>query len=458
MATRFPGAKTELYSEVIGQICLAFAIDKNKSMTMADFNLIEIKKLMKYMVFQSKVNFSDKTFLSELTEYGMMPISKGLTFIDAQGNNMKKLKNDFKITKRHKIYNDKLFSDKTVKKDNPYTAFIKSKQSAKADKWNPADIWVMTQKGVSNLAHMNSLVMSRAKNSLESANHFFAEQFTHRDIIPVSLKQPQASPHIEIVNSNEFVTRLVLNETENPTVEYTVGNKDVKVNFTVETIKLDKNQKASTARRNPQNIRGKVVKGSQKHIRLKYHVDNKKIELEYTQSGNYPTLAKAKMGNLGAANFQKIINKTSKQGVVALNKIQKKYSDIDIKTDPFFNAKQLGVTKARHSALELEPHYTRLSHYVSQLFEEITGSVPDFQKDPKLSKAEGLWNKSRAGEFGLAVSGISNHAAKRRVIQNLYETAASISYATGLTQSEQDMMEPSTRKVEFNACVYVKVF
>ena len=221
---------------------------------------------------------------------------------------------------------------------------------------------------------------------------------------------------------------------------------------------MDKNQKASTARRNPQNIRGKVVKGSQKHIRLKYHVDNKKIELEYTQSGNYPTLAKAKMGNLGAANFQKIINKTSKQGVAALNKIQKKYSDIDIKTDPFFNAKQLGVTKARHSALELEPYYTRLSHYVSQLFEEITGSVPDFQKDPKLSKAEGLWNKSRAGEFGLAVSGISNHAAKRRVIQNLYETAASISYATGLTQSEQDMMEPSTRKVEFNACVYVKCF
>ena len=86
---------------------------------------------MKYMVFQSKVNFSDKTFLSELTEYGMMPISKGLTFIDAQGNNMKKLKNDFKITKRHKIYNDKLFSDKTVKKDNPYTAFIKSIVSIK---------------------------------------------------------------------------------------------------------------------------------------------------------------------------------------------------------------------------------------------------------------------------------------------------------------------------------------
>ena len=57
----------------------------------------------------------------------------------------------------------------------------------------------------------------------------------------------------------------------------------MKVNFTVETVKLNPGQMYSTARRNPQNIKGKVVRGSQKHIRLKYHVDNKKVELEYTQ-------------------------------------------------------------------------------------------------------------------------------------------------------------------------------
>ena len=34
--------------------------------------------------------------------------------------------------------------------------------------------------------------------------------------------------------------------------------------------------------------------------------DNKKLELEYTQSGK-PSLAAAKMGNIGATNFQKII-------------------------------------------------------------------------------------------------------------------------------------------------------
>ena len=42
---RFPGAKTELYSEVIGQICLAFSIHKSQPMKMGDFNLENIEKL-----------------------------------------------------------------------------------------------------------------------------------------------------------------------------------------------------------------------------------------------------------------------------------------------------------------------------------------------------------------------------------------------------------------------------
>ena len=43
---RFPGAKTELYSEVIGQICLAFAIDKSRPIKASDFNIEQIKKLI----------------------------------------------------------------------------------------------------------------------------------------------------------------------------------------------------------------------------------------------------------------------------------------------------------------------------------------------------------------------------------------------------------------------------
>jgi hypothetical protein len=120
----------------------------------------------------------------------------------------------------------------------------------------------------------------------------------------------------------------------------------------------------------------------------------------------------------------------------------------------------LGVTKARHSEQELEPHYLRLAEYVGDLWQEIVGSVPNFQRDTKgqLNKASGLWSKARAGELGVAISSISNEKVKQRVIQNLYEAAASVSYVVGLTSAEQQMMEPSTRRVSFHASVYAKVY
>ena len=57
----------------------------------------------------------------------MDEVSKGLPFVVAQGKNMNKLRKDLKITKQHKIYNDKLYGSKP-NRDNPYTAFFKSKQ------------------------------------------------------------------------------------------------------------------------------------------------------------------------------------------------------------------------------------------------------------------------------------------------------------------------------------------
>ena len=458
----YGGAETELYSEVLAQICLAFSIANNKAMTEDDLTEDTIQSLRKRVITHKRADLSRKKFVEELIEFANVDCTKGLTWAEGQGKAMLKVKNKFKIDSKYKIYNDKIYGTQPTNM-NPYSAFLKAGTGAKPDKWNPADMWVMNVEGIKALNGMNKKVRARSKVSLQYANQFLMDQFSKKNIIPVSLKKPQKSPHLDIINSNEYVTRLALGRTSNPTIEYTTGNKDVKINFTIETVELAPGQKASTARRNPQNIRGAVVKGSEKHIRLKYHVDNKKIELEYEQTkvGKEKfSYAAAKMGNLGAANFQHIINATSRQGVTRLNAIQKKYEDIGIQEDPWFNGKQLGVIKARHSERELEPHYLRLSEYVGDLWQEIVGSVPDFQRDTKgqLNKASGLWSKARAGEFGVAISSISNERVKQRVIQNLYEAAASISYVTGLTQMEQAMMEPSTRKVEFNACVYVKSF
>ena len=460
------GASTELYSEVLAQVCLAYSIKNNSALTkdiLMKGNQMDpkvIKSIERYMITQSSVNLSSPRFTDGFVKYISGNVSGKLNWIDAQGRNMQEVKRRFKIGTKHKVFNDKLF-DSRATPNNPYTAFLRAGTGAKTDKWNPADIWVMNLDGIRALNRLNKRVMSRSKVSLEYCNQFLADQFSHRNIIPVSLKKPQKTPHIEIVNSNEFVSRISLGDTRNATIEYDYGNKDVKINFTIETVELSKGQKASTARRNPNSISGKVVAGSQKHIRLKYHVDNKKIELEYTQSG-YPSRAAAKMGNLGATNFQKIINETSRSGVSKLNQIQSKYDDIDIKTTPWFNGRQLGVTKARNQRNLITPHMDRIAEYVGEMWKEINGTVFD-PAERSMRDESAIWSKARAGELGVAIAAIPNERVKQRVIQNLYEAAASISYVTGLNKEEMALeqsvgMDASPRRTNFNASVYVKVF
>lgn len=467
------GSATETYSEVLAQVCLAYSIAENKALTLDELvsgNELDPKvmnKINRYIVTPPSVNLIAKRISgSGLSYSGFVTYIKGnvsgkLNWVDAQGRNMQEVKRRFKITSRHKVFNDKLFSS-TAAPNNPYSAFVKAVgSSAKTDKWNPADIWSMNLEGIRALNKLNKRVIGRNKVSLEYCNQFLADQFSKGNIIPISLKKPQKTPHIEVVNSNEYITRIALGGTNNSTIEYTYGNKDVKINFTIETIQLAKGQKASTARRNPDRARGKVVPGSQKHIRLKYHVDNKKLELEYTQSGQRARAA-AKMGNIGATNFQKIINETARSGVNRLNNIQKDYKDIDVGTSPWFNGKQLGVTKARKDTAKIEPHMDRIAEYVGEMWKEITGTNFD-PSERSMNDPSAIWSKARAGELGVAIAAIPNDRVRKRVIQNLYQTAASISYVTGLTREERELEENmsvpfGTRTVSFNASVYVKVF
>ena len=163
-----------------------------------------------------------------------------------------------------------------------------------------------------------------------------------------------------------------------------------------------------------------------------------------------------------------IIKKTSRSGVNKLNTIQRRYSDIGINQDPWFNSRQLHNVwpedakdkKPRRAMMELEPYYVRMAEYVEEIWKEISGSAPNFRGDTKaqLNETWGLWSKARAGELGVAVGSIGNERTKQKVIENLYQAAASISYTVGMTASEQELMEPSTRKVVFNSGVYVKVY
>ena len=189
------------------------------------------------------------------------------------------------------------------------------------------------------------------------------------------------------------------------------------------------------------------------------------MELEYEQSkvGKQKfSYAAAKMGNIGATNFQNIINQTAGSGVRKLNQIQRKYSDIDIKTTPWFNGRQLDVVKARRQEHLIQPHMERIAEYVGEMWKEINGTNFD-PSESSMNSASAIWSKARAGEMGMSIAAIPNDRVRKRVIQNLYQAAASISYVTGLNKEERELEENmsspiGTRQVQFNASVYVKVF
>lgn len=460
-ATKIGGRETEVFSEILAQFCLAYAITYNESANVSNcmdangFKDSVWRATKSLMVTPSDFNLNNPTFKDKLKTFALLPSGSTSTaepWVNIQGKAMMALKNKFKIGKNVKIYNDKVF-DNAAFAGNPYTAYLKAKTGVITDKWNPADMWVMTPQGIQDLVRLNRKIMSRTKLSVNVANNFLMSQFKSGDIIPVSLKKPGSTPHITVVNSDEFVERIVLNKTSNPTIELTDDNRDMKINFTVETVKLAKGVSAVQARRNPNGPIGEVVANSQKHIRIKYHVNNKKIELEYTQSG-YPSLAHAKMGSLGNKNFQEIINKTSTQGVSKLNIIQENYFDIDIKTNPWFN----GAQKIN------EDQYDRLTSYVGEIWKIVTGdNAPNFRRNVKLKDVSNLSDKARASELSLAIHGIENEKIKKRVISNLYEACASIGISTGLNKEERELLLASgevapARKVEFHGSVHVKVY
>ena len=132
-----------------------------------------------------------------------------------------------------------------------------------------------------SIINLNKVFQKRERASLAVVNQLIAHQFVERNIIPISLKKPKNfPPHCDEINTGEFVQVISLGDTNLPVIEYTdrtkgKTNQDVKINFTIKTVKLPKGKsglkEAARAKRGT-SVQGEVQQGSQKNIRLKYHV------------------------------------------------------------------------------------------------------------------------------------------------------------------------------------------
>ena len=236
---------------------------------------------------------------------------------------------------------------------------------------------------------------------------------------------------------------------------------------------------------------GRVV--DSKNIRLKYTADGNQLELEYDQSGSgNPKYAEAKMGKLGTANIKQIVDNTTRRGVNKLRDIQNNYTDKTFSNSTngqeeflpanaeWYKLDQLGGGKPRRNT-RIDDNNRELhnlfSEYVSELWEEIGNAPPMLEQNlkdrfnasgQKLSTSKEFWSKSRAGELGVAIGSSGRDIIKRRLLQNLYDVAASIAYGQGLTKTEQIIARNSgditrfsrgtSRNVQFRAGPYVKVY
>jgi hypothetical protein len=457
------GRDTEVYSEILVQFALAYQLQYGKRATHeavgdgADFKKDVLSAIKKRIVTPGRFAISNSAVRKNLRLFSRQISDGNDTWLDSASAASQTLVNKLKIPSDAKIFNDKIFGNGSA--GDPYAIYLKANTGLQPDKWNPADIWVMTPAGIKDLVHFNRLAATREKASVALLNNFLIKQFETKDIIPISLKKTKADPsqvHYTVLNSNQYIERIALGESSNPTIELTGGNRDMKINFTLETIELNNGMTARRAQANLFGNIGTVKPGSQKHIRIKYNVNKKQLELEYTQT-KMPSLALAKMGSLGSKSFASIISETSKQGIVELNKIKDKHPDLGLDTGNYFISQKVKFT---------DTQYDLVSAYMDDIWREITGdNMPDMRRDKSVGKDINLLkDKMMSSELSLAIGGIKNEKVKRRVIQNLYNACASVGFGSGLNKEERELMAQSgvgqsnKFKAQFTGGLHVKVY
>lgn len=462
--TKIGGRDTEVYSEILVQFCLAYRLIYGERATHDkvgegdDFKPDVFRAVKNRIVTAGKFSLTNSTTRKNLRQFSRQ-ISDGTdTWLDSSSASAEVLVSKLKIPNDAKIFNDKVFG--TGGTGDPYAVYLKANTGLQPDKWNPADIWIMTPEGIRSLVHFNRIAANKEKSSVALINNFLIRQFNDRDIIPVSLKKTKANPssvHYTIMNSNQFVERISFGGTNNPTIELTGGNRDMKINFTLETVELNNGISARSAQANLFGNIGKPVSGSQKNIRIKYNVNKKQLELEYTQSGQ-PSLALAKMGSLGSKSFTSIVSQTSNQGINELNKIKKKYKDdLGLDTGDYFVSQTVKFT---------DEQYDQMTMYMNNIWTQVTGdNMPDMRKDKAIGNdVKLLKDKLMSSELSLAISGIKNEKVQRRVVQNLYNACASIGFGSGLNKEERELMEQSgvgqsnKLQAQFTGGIHVKVY
>ena len=449
--TRAGGVTTELYSEVLAQYCLAYRLVHRKNLEQSDFvdpntgglNMATYSSIKQKVILPGSASLSRADVRSGLVSFAIGSLGVGnYTWLDNGNAQARVLMQNLNIPNNAKIYNDKIFAygaRVTPLNYNPYKIFALANSGIKPDKWNPADMWIFTPAGLQDMIHFNQRMASHQVRNVNVINNFLHKKYDEGKIIPVSLKKLNpGSPHFVLMNSKYFVEQIDLSNQRNPPViEFTTGNQDVKINFTLRTIRLNQALGRNMRQEQIQNLRGEVVPGSQKEVMIKYNVNKKQLEVFYQQTGG-SKYAEARMGSIGGQTFTSIISQTSNQGINELNRIKENYRDTDLnlsRDNSFFISQRVDFNRE---------NLPNALGYLNDIWQSINGdNLPASWTQQYGNNPNSVQLKTISGEIGVSINSIPNERVKTRVIQNLYNAAASVGVMSGLNRDEREIMAAS---------------
>ena len=429
------GVDTEVMSEVLSMYCLAYRIVKGKLLTTgSDFNIgTDLNKAVwdsvakRCWVPRSTFSFSNPKDRQDLVTFANKKAGGSkYTWLESCIAQSKIMMQKLTIKGNANIFSDKFFAKGTSRID-PYLAYLASGNTADPNKWNPADIWIFNSNGLSEMRRFNADV-KRVGKSVITLNEFLVKQWEDNNIYPISLKKLNpSSPNFSLVNSNEYVERISIDDQKNPLViefDDNRSNRDVKINFILETVKLNKGMTAEKAQRNIMGNIGTVDKSLNKEIRIKFKVSTRGIDLEYQQTGG-KKYSEAKGGALGYQEYNKIISGTSRQGIYELNKIKKNYIDTDLLLD-------LNTSNFTSHGVNIgKPNLNIAAKYLDEIWKTINDNNK-YNKEAYNKNPVHMKDKVISGELGVSIHKISNNKVKETVIQNLYNACASVGIGMGV--------------------------
>jgi len=432
------GVDTEVMSEVLSMYCLAYRIVKGNLLTTgSDFNIgadlnTRVWPSVAKRCWVPSNTFSFKKTKDRETLVGFANKKAGgskYTWLESCIAQSKIMMQKLTIKGNANIFSDKFFA-KGLSKIDPYTAYLASGNTADPNKWNPADIWIFNSEGLSEMRKFNSGVRREGKG-LITLNQFLVKQWEDNNIYPISLKKLNpSSPNFSLVNSNQYVERISIDDQKNPLViefDDNRSNRDIKINFVLETVKLNKGLTAEKVQKNIFGNIGTVDESKNKEIRIKFKVSTRGIDLEYQQTGGKEKkkYSEAKGGALGYQEYTNIISGTSREGIYELNKIKKNYND----TDLLLNMNVGNFTS--HGVNIGNPNLNIAAKYLDEIWKTINGN-DNYNKEAYNKNPVYMKDKVISGELGISIHKITNTRVKESVIQNLYNACASVGIGMGV--------------------------